>query len=169
MNRWQVALRCAAYLVVLVLGVHWLSAAAVSLQPPPIDSDARPIVDDIAMALRAMLGLKHQATLWLTALVLCVKPVVGIYLLLVVTIAVCAWIVDRNVDLARLDAALLLCVIAIMTTATPWLIALRMMPGAIDELTVAAIGIALSALSRPEFVAVSPAVSPPRRRGREHL
>ena len=158
MNRWHVALRCAAYLVVLVLGVHWLSAAASWLQPPPFDGDARPIVDDIAMALRAMLGLKHQAALWLAALVLCVKPMVGIYLLLVVTIAVCAWIVDRKVDPARLDAALLLCVIAIMITATPWLVALRVMPGAIDELTLAVIGIAFAALSRPELVADSPAV-----------
>jgi hypothetical protein len=158
MNRWQAALRCAAYLVVLMLGVHWLSAAAAWLQPPPFDSDARPIVDDITMALRAMLGLKHQATLWLTALVLCVKPMVGIYLLLVVTIAAGAWIVDRKADPARLDAALVLCVIAIMITATPWLVALRMMPGAIDELTLAVIGIASAALSRPEFVADSPAV-----------
>jgi hypothetical protein len=159
MNRWQVALRCAAYLAVLVLGVHWLSAAAAWLRPP-FDSDARLIVDDITVALGAMLGLKHQAALWLTALVLCVKPMVGIYLLLVVTIAAWAWIVVGKVDPARLDAALLLCVIAIMITAAPWLIALRMMPGAIDELTLAVIGIALAALSRPEFVADPPAVQP---------
>jgi hypothetical protein len=160
MNGWQVALRCAAYMVVLVLGVYWLSAAADWLLPPPFESGARLVVDDTTMALRAMLALKRQPTLWLTALVLWVKPMVGIYLLLVVTIAACAWIVEGKVAPARLDAALLLCVIAIMITAMPWLVALRMMPGAIDELTLAVIGIAFAALSRPEVMAESAAVQP---------
>jgi hypothetical protein len=157
MSRWQVAARCAAYLVVLLLGVRWTWAAAVSLQHPLFDSDAR-LVDDATIALGALLGLKLQGTLWIAALVLSVKPLIGAYLLLTVALAVGALAVHGKADPARLDAGLLLSVIAVMLAAAPWLVAARIGPGAIDDLTLAVIGITFAALSRPEFLADQPAV-----------
>jgi hypothetical protein len=152
MSRWQVALRCAAYLVVLVLGVRWSWAAALSLQQSLFDHDA--------IALGALLGLKLHGTLWLAAFLISVKLMVGGYLLLTAMIAANAAAVLGKTDPARLDAGLLLSVIAVMLTAAPGLIALRVMPGAIDDLTLAVIGIAFAALSRPEFLADEPAAQP---------
>lgn len=153
-SRWQVALRCAAYLVVLVLGVRWLWAAAVSLQLSLFDS--------VAVTLGILLGLKLQGTLWLAGFLIGVKLLVGAYLLLTVALAAYAQAVHGNADPARLDAGLLLSVIAVMVTAAPGLIALRVMPGVIDDLTLAAIGIVLAALSRPEFLAEQPATQAAR-------
>ena len=155
MSRWQVALRCAAYLVILLLGVHWVWAAAMSLQQPLFDTDAR-LIDNATIALGAQLGLKLPGTLWLAAFMMCVKPLVGAYLVLTVALAAGAQVVQGKADPARLDAGLLLSVIAVMLTAAPWLIAGRVMPGAIDDLTLAVIGITFAALSRPEFLADQP-------------
>jgi hypothetical protein len=159
MSPWQVALRCAAYLVLLALSLQWLSAAAPWLQEQPFDADAR-LIDDTTIALGAVLGFKHEGTLWLAASLISIKPMIGFYLLLTVMLAACSWAAHGKADPARLDAGLLLCVFAIMFTAAPGLIALHVMPGTIDDLTVAVIGISFAALSRPEFLSEQPAAQP---------
>jgi hypothetical protein len=159
MSRWQVALRCAAYLVVLVLGARWVWAAVESSQQSLFDTDAP--------ALGALFGLKLQATLWLAAFLIGVKLMVGAYLLVTVATAAYAQARHGKSDPARLDASLLLSVTAVMLTAAPGLVALRVMPGAVDELTLVVIGIAFAALSRPEFLTDQPAAQPTPASSRE--
>jgi hypothetical protein len=159
MSPWQVALRWAAYLVILALGLRWLSAAAPSLQELLIAGEDY-FIDNATTSLGALLGLKGQGICWLTALLMSVKPVVGVYLLLTALIAAWSQLVCGRVDPARLDASLLLALAAVMLTAAPGLIVLRMMPGTIDDLTVVVVGITFAALSKPEFLSEQPATQP---------
>ena len=79
-----------------------------------------------------------------------VKLLLGGYFVLTPAIAAFRLVVYGRTDDARLDASLLISVLAIMAMAAPLLTLGTVMPGTIDDLTLAVVGITFAALSKPE-------------------
>lgn len=151
MSRWQIAARCAAYSVVLLLGAQWVWTAALCLQIPAFDSDAT-TARDALIALGRDGGLGGRTAFQVALMITAVKLFLGGYFLLTPTIAAFRQIAYGHTDDARLDASLLIAVLAIMAIAAPLLTLGTVMPGTIDDLTLAVVGITLAALSKPEFI-----------------
>jgi hypothetical protein len=151
MSRWQQAARCAAYLAVLVLGAQWVWTAVLCLQIPAFGSDAT-TARDVLIALGKDGGLGGRTAFQVALMITVVKLILGNYLLVTVGIAAVRQIIFGRTDDARLDASLLMSVLAIMVMTAPLLTLGQIMPGTIDDLTLAVVGITLAALSKPEFI-----------------
>ena len=158
MSRWQIAARCAAYLAVLLLGAQWVWTAVLCLQIPAFGSDATTARDTLIVILRDG-GLSGRTTFQVALMITAVKLFLGSYLLVTVAIASARHTLRGRTDDARLDASLLMSVLAIMAMAAPLLTLGAVMPGTIDDLTLAVVGITFAALSKPEFLG-EPASSP---------
>lgn len=151
MIRWQTVFRYAAYAVLLLLGGQWLAAAVAGLQQPAFGTDVAPGHDALMLVGRAGC-LDAAAALRFAVVVISLKLVIGTYVLLTVAIAAARQVATGAIDDARLDRALLLSVLAIMLMAAPLLLAGHVMPGVVDDLTLAVVGITFAALSKPNFV-----------------
>lgn len=158
MSRWQAPARCAAYLVVLLLGAQWVWTAVLCLQIPAFDSDATTARDTL-IALARDGGLSGRTAFRVALMITAAKMFLGGYLLLTVAIAGVRQVVFGRTDDARLDASLLISVLAIMVMTAPLMAHGNILPGTIDELTLAVIGITFAALSKPEFIG-GPIASP---------
>jgi hypothetical protein len=151
MARWQIAARCAAYLVVLLLGAQWVWTAVLCLQMPAFDSDTTTARDTL-IGLARDGGLSGRTAFQVALMITAVKLFLGSYFLLTAAIAATRQIAYGHTDDARLDASLLIAVLAIMAITAPVLTLGSVMPGTIDDLTLAVAGITFAALSKPEFI-----------------
>ena len=120
MSRWQIAARCAAYLVVLLLGAQWVWTAVLCLQIPAFGSDATTARDTLIAMVRDG-GLSGRTTFQVALMITAVKLFLGSYFLLTPAIAAIRQVVYGHTDDARLDASLLMSVLAIMAMAAPLL------------------------------------------------
>ena len=152
MVRWQSAFRYAAYTVLLLLGSQWLAAAVAGLQQPAFGTDAAHGHDALALIGRAG-GLGAAAASRFAIMVISLKLAAGIYLLSTVGLAAAQQIAHGAASDARRDRALLFAVCVIMLMAAPLLVAGHVMPGVVDDLTLAVIGITLAGLSQPDLAA----------------
>jgi hypothetical protein len=150
MVSWQTAARIAAYLVVLLLGIHWVWSAALHFEQPPLGTEAVPAYDAIVVLAR-LAGFGSQAAFGLVALTTGVKLVLGAYLTFTAAIAAYRQALHGKADDFRRDVGLLVAVIAIMALAAPLLTAGYVMPGIVDDLTLAILGIVLAAIGNPDF------------------
>jgi hypothetical protein len=151
MFRWQIAARVAAYFALLLLGAQWVWTAVLCLQIPAFDSDAT-TARDALIALGREGGLGGRTAFQIALMITAVKLFLGGYFLLTPAIAGFRQAVYRGTDDARLDGSLLIAVLAIMAMAAPLLALGQVMPGTIDDLTLAVMGITFAALSKPDFV-----------------
>jgi hypothetical protein len=121
MSQWlRVSARIGAYLIALMLAAVWMFAALDSLHRPLFDI-GRPVVGDSIIALTSALSFAPQAALVFAMLLVCLKLMIGAFLL-----ATCACAIYEKVrwdacDDAMLDVALMIAALASVVSAVPGL------------------------------------------------
>lgn len=113
--------RLAAYLIVFLLSAVWAVAALDSLRRPFFDI-GRPVVGDAIISLATYLSLTPQYTLLFALLIVCLKLMVGAFLLATLFCAAYEKFRWGQSDDAMLDVALLIAAFASIAAAVPGLL-----------------------------------------------
>jgi hypothetical protein len=116
----QVSARIGAYLIALFLAVLWAVAALDTIDRPLFDI-GRPAVGDVIISITSALSLAPQAALLFALLLVCLKLMVGAFLLATVMCAVYERLRWGSCDDAMLDVALLISALASAASAMPGL------------------------------------------------
>lgn len=112
--------RIGAYLIVLLLSAVWGAAALDSLRRPFFDI-GRPVVGDAIISFTSYLSFTPQWTLLFALLLVCLKLMVGAFLLATLFCAMYEKIRWGQSDDAMLDVALLIAAFASIASAVPGL------------------------------------------------
>jgi len=112
--------RIGAYLIALLLSVIWAVSALDSLGRPLFDI-GRPAVGDVIISIVSALSLAPQSALVFALLLVCLKLMVGAFLLATVMCAVYERLRWGSCDDAMLDVALLIAALASAASALPGL------------------------------------------------
>jgi len=116
----QVSARVGAYLIALFLAVLWAVCALDSLDRPLFDI-GRPAVGDVIISIVSALSLAPQSALLFALLLICLKLMVGAFLLATIMCAVYERLRWGSCDDAMLDVALLISALASAASALPGL------------------------------------------------
>jgi hypothetical protein len=119
-NGLQYAARVGAYLIALLLATLWVVSALDSLCRPFLDI-GRPAVGDVIISIVSALSLAPQSALLLALLLVCLKLMVGAFLLATLMCAVYEQVRWGSCDDAMLDVALLISALASAASALPGL------------------------------------------------
>ena len=119
-NGLRYAARIAAYLIVLLLSAVWAVSALDSLVRPFFDI-GRPAVGDVIISIVNALSLAPQSALVFALLLVCLKLMVGAFLLATFMCAVYERLRWGSCDDAMLDVALLISALASAASALPGL------------------------------------------------
>ena len=114
------AARIGAYLITLLLAAVWTVSALDSLRRPLFDI-GRPAVGDVIISLTSALSLAPQSALMLAMLLVCLKLMVGAFLLATLLCAAYERLRWGSCDDAMLDVALLIAALASTASALPGL------------------------------------------------
>ncbi len=117
---WHPLARVGAYLITLMLSAVWTFAALDTLHRPLLDI-GRPAVGDVIVSFASMLSLAPQTALLFAMLLVCLKLMIGAFLLATCLCATYEKVRWRHCDDAMLDTALLLAAFASMASALPGL------------------------------------------------
>lgn len=112
--------RIGAYLIVLLLAAVWAVSAIDSLDRPLFDI-GRPAVGDVIISVVTALSLAPQSALLFALLLVCLKLMVGAFLLATVMCAAYERLRWGSCDDAMLDVALLISALASAASALPGL------------------------------------------------
>ena len=112
--------RFGAYAIALLLAAVWTVSALDSLQRPLFDI-GRPAVGDVIVSLSSALSLPPQSVLLVAMLLVCLKLMVGAFLLATFLCASYERIRWGSCDDAMLDVALLIAALASAASALPGL------------------------------------------------
>jgi hypothetical protein len=116
----QYAARIGAYLITLLLAAVWTVSALDSLGRPLFDI-GRPAVGDVIISLTSALSLAPQSALMLAMLLVCLKLMVGAFLLATLLCAAYERLRWGSCDDAMLDVALLIAALSSAASALPGL------------------------------------------------
>ena len=119
-NGLRYAARIGAYLIALLLSVIWAVSALNSLGRPLFDI-GRPAVGDVIISIVSALSLAPQSALVFALLLVCLKLMVGAFLLATIMCAVYERLRWGSCDDAMLDVALLISALASAASALPGL------------------------------------------------
>ena len=119
-NGLRYAARIGAYLIALLLSVIWAVSALDSLGRPLFDI-GRPAVGDVIISIVSALSLAPQSALVFALLLVCLKLMVGAFLLATIMCAVYERLRWGSCDDAMLDVALLISALASAASALPGL------------------------------------------------
>ena len=119
-NGLRYAARIGAYLIALLLSVIWAVSALNSLGRPLFDI-GRPAVGDVIISIVSALSLAPQSALVFALLLVCLKLMVGAFLLATIMCAVYERMRWGSCDDAMLDVALLISALASAASALPGL------------------------------------------------
>ena len=119
-NGLQIAARIGAYLIALLLAAVWAASALDSLVRPLFDI-GRPAVGDVIISIVSVLSLAPQSALVFALLLVCLKLMVGAFLLATLMCAVYERLRWGSCDDAMLDVALLISALASAASALPGL------------------------------------------------
>jgi hypothetical protein len=119
-NGLQTSARIGAYLMALFLAVLWAVCALDSLGRPLFDI-GRPAVGDVIISIVSALSLAPQSALLFALLLVCLKLMVGAFLLATVMCAIYERLRWGSCDDAMLDVALLISALASAASALPGL------------------------------------------------
>jgi hypothetical protein len=119
-NGLRYAARIGAYLIALLLSVIWAVSALDSLGRPLFDI-GRPAVGDVIISIVSALSLAPQSALVFALLLVCLKLMVGAFLLATIMCAVYERMRWGSCDDAMLDVALLISALASAASALPGL------------------------------------------------
>ncbi len=119
-NGSRYAARIGAYLIALLLSVIWAVSALDSLGRPLFDI-GRPAVGDVIISIVSALSLAPQSALVFALLLVCLKLMVGAFLLATIMCAVYERLRWGSCDDAMLDVALLISALASAASALPGL------------------------------------------------
>ena len=119
-NGLQYAARIGAYLIALLLAAVWAVAALDSLGRPLFDI-GRPAVGDVIISIVSALSLAPQSALLFALLLICLKLMVGAFLLATIMCAVYERLRWGSCDDGMLDVALLISALASAASALPGL------------------------------------------------
>lgn len=119
-NGLQIAARIGAYLIALLLSAVWAVSALDSLGRPLFDI-GRPAVGDAIISVVSALSLAPQSALVFALLLVCLKLMVGAFLLATVMCAIYERLRWGSCDDAMLDVALLISALASAASALPGL------------------------------------------------
>ena len=162
--------RIGAYLIALLLAAVWAVSALDSLDRPLYDI-GRPAVGDVIISIVSALSLAPQSVLVFALLLVCLKLMVGAFLLATIMCAVYERLRWGSCDDAMLDVALLISALASAASALPGLThGGEMLNEIIGELMLCLIASGLAIYGRgylvqdelPPPVRVEPAVISPR-------
>jgi len=112
--------RIGAYLITLLLAAVWTVAALETLTRPLLDI-GRPAVGDVIISLASALSLTPQSTLMFALLLVCLKLLVGAFLLATFFCAAYEKMRWGSSDDSMLDVALFIAAIASIASALPGL------------------------------------------------
>ena len=112
--------RIGAYLIALLLAAVWAASALDSLDRPLFDI-GRPAVGDVIISAVTVLNLAPQSALLFALLLVCLKLMVGAFLLATVMCAAYERLRWGSCDDAMLDVALLISALASAASAFPGL------------------------------------------------
>src|SRR5437588_7830290 len=115
-----IAARFGAYLITLLLAAGWTVAALATLTRPLLDI-GRPAVGDVIISIVSALSLAPQSALLLALLLVCLKLLVGAFLLATLICAAYEKLRWDSADDAMLDVALLIAAMASAASALPGL------------------------------------------------
>lgn len=119
-NALRVLARIGAYLIALLLATMWAASAFDSLIRPLFDI-GRPAVGDVIISIVSALSLAPQSALLFALLLICLKLMVGAFLLATVMCAAYERLRWGSCDDAMLDVALLISALASAGSALPGL------------------------------------------------
>lgn len=119
-NGMQYLARIGAYLIALLLAAVWAVSALDSLCRPLLDI-GRPAVGDVIISVVTALSLAPQSALVFALLLVCLKLMVGAFLLATFMCAVYERLRWGSCDDAMLDVALLIAALASTASALPGL------------------------------------------------
>jgi hypothetical protein len=119
-NGLQYSARIGAYLIALLLAVLWAACALDSLGRPLFDI-GRPAVGDVIISIVGALSLAPQSALLFALLLVCLKLMVGAFLLATIMCAIYERLRWGSCDDAMLDVALLISALASAASALPGL------------------------------------------------
>jgi hypothetical protein len=119
-NGLRYAARIGAYLIALLLSLIWAVSALDSLGRPLFDI-GRPAVGDVIISIVSALSLAPQSALVFALLLVCLKLMVGAFLLATIMCAVYERLRWGSCDDAMLDVALLIAALASASSALPGL------------------------------------------------
>ena len=119
-NGLRYAARIGAYLIALLLSLIWAVSALDSLGRPLFDI-GRPAVGDVIISIVSALSLAPQSALVFALLLVCLKLMVGAFLLATIMCAVYERLRWGSCDDAMLDVALLISALASAASALPGL------------------------------------------------
>ena len=119
-NGLRYAARIGAYLIALLLSVIWAVSALDSLGRPLFDI-GRPAVGDVIISIVSALSLAPQSALVFALLLVCLKLMVGAFLLATIMCAVYERLRWGSCDDAMLDVALFISALASAASALPGL------------------------------------------------
>jgi hypothetical protein len=119
-NGLKYAARVGAYLIALLLAAVWVVSALDSLGRPLLDI-GRPAVGDVIISIVSALSLAPQSALLLALLLVCLKLMVGAFLLATFVCAAYERLRWGSCDDAMLDVALLISALASASSAWPGL------------------------------------------------
>jgi undecaprenyl pyrophosphate phosphatase UppP len=121
MSAWlRIPARVSAYLIALLLAAVWMFAALDSLRRPLFDI-GRPVVGDSIIALTSALSFAPQAALVFAMLLVCLKLMIGAFLLATCACAIYEKVRWDSCDDAMLDVALMIAALASAASAVPGL------------------------------------------------
>lgn len=119
-NGLRYAARVGAYLIALLLATVWAASALDSLGRPLFDI-GRPAVGDVIISIVSALSLAPQSALVFALLLVCLKLMVGAFLLATFMCAAYERLRWGSCDDAMLDVALLIAALASAASALPGL------------------------------------------------
>jgi hypothetical protein len=119
-NGLRFAARIGAYLIALLLAAVWAVSALDSLGRPLFDI-GRPAVGDVIISVVSALSLAPQSALLFALLLVCLKLMVGAFLLAALMCAIYERLRWGSCDDAMLDVALLIAALASAASALPGL------------------------------------------------
>lgn len=119
-NGLQCAARIGAYLIALLLSAVWAASALDSLGRPLFDI-GRPAIGDVIISIVSALSLAPQLALVFALLLVCLKLMVGAFLLATIMCASYERLRWGSCDDAMLDVALLVAALASAVSALPGL------------------------------------------------
>jgi hypothetical protein len=117
---WHPLARIGAYLITLLLAAVWTLAALDSLRRPLLDI-GRPAVGDVIISITSALSLAPQTALLFAMLLVCLKLMIGAFLLAACMCAAYEKLRWGRCDDAMLDVALMLAALASLASAFPGL------------------------------------------------
>jgi len=119
-NGLRYSARIGAYLIALLLATVWAASALDSLCRPLLDI-GRPAVGDVIISIVTALSLAPQSALLFALLLVCLKLMVGAFLLATIMCAAYERLRWGSCDDAMLDVALLISALASAASALPGL------------------------------------------------